>query len=141
MAQAEAELEEQQKQEAQKQAKMKATREANAKKVAEQRKLLNECNGKTFSFNQYFTALGGKWQVTNGNASIKFWKNGQEIIVRISGTLNILEFREITADGELSCYEAGNPLYGSWYIKIINNKGKKAFVVNRPLGGLKYLLQ
>lgn len=144
MAQAEAEIAEQERAEEQRQAELKrqqAAREANAKKVAEQRKLLNECNGKTFSFNQYFTALGGKWQVTNGNASIKFWKNGQEIIVRISGTLNILEFREITADGELSCYEAGNPLYGSWYIKIINNKGKKAFVVNRPLGGLKYLLQ
>lgn len=137
MAQAEAELEEQQMADQRR----KQAQQANAKKVAEQRKLLNECNGKTFSFNQYFTALGGKWQVTNGNASIKFWKNGQEIIVRISGTLNILEFREITADGELSCYEAGNPLYGSWYIKIINNKGKKAFVVNRPLGGLKYLLQ
>ena len=124
------------------QAKADAAKKASAAKINEAKKQLASVqHGKTYYFNCYYTPYSGNWEVTHGNASIRFYANGQDILLRVGGSLTYLHFSEITKDGDLSCYETNNPFYGTWYITILTVNGKKAFKLRRPVMGIQYLLK
>lgn len=126
--------------------KEKAVKQANeeaarkrANKIAETKKLLPKLYGKTFSYNQYYDYYVA-WSKHNGNASIKFSANRQDIFLRVGSTTTWLKLSEITNNGDLECIQAGSRnLADVCYITPYLDNGKISFIIDL-LGGFKYRL-
>lgn len=109
------------------------------KKAANTRKLMSKLYGKTFSYNQYYDYYVA-WSKHNGNASIKFSANRQDIFLRVGSMTTWLKLSEITDDGKLSCIETGSrSLADVYYITPYLDNGKISFIIDL-IGGIKYRL-
>ena len=121
--------------EAEKQAQLKKAQEekraqqiANQKKAAEDKRITQDfikiAWGKTFTFKKYQMMQ----RVNNGEYSVKFLSNRQDIFVRVNGRLEWLKFVEYSDDGkELVCRIWDNySLTGTVYIKPMKHEGKWA---------------
>lgn len=121
--------------EAEKQAQLKKAQEekraqqiANQKKAAEDKRITQDfikiAWGKTFTFKKYQMMQ----RVNNGEYSVKFLSNRQDIFVRVNGRLEWLKFVEYSDDGkELVCRIWDNySLTGTVYVKPMKHEGKWA---------------
>lgn len=101
---------------------------ANQKKEAEDKKVtqtfIKSAWGKKFTFKKYQMFQ----QVSNGEYSVQFMANRQDIFVRVNGNLEWLKFVEYSDDGkELVCRLWNNhSITGTVYIKPMKHEGKWA---------------
>lgn len=97
-------------------------KEVEAKRVAQA--FIKSAWGKTFTFkkNRMFQ------QVSNGEYSVKFMKNRQDIFVRVNGHLEWLKFVEYSSNGiDLVCRIWNNhTITGTVYISPMKHEGKWA---------------
>lgn len=112
-----------------------------ANQIATTKKLLTKLWGKTYKYTQYYSYYSS-WQKTNGNASIKFLSNGQDIFLDVGSSSTWLKFSNITNEGELSCRDVRDGIGGTCYITPYLNNGEMSFIIYYPAvaGGFKYRL-
>lgn len=101
---------------------------ANQKKEAENKRatqtFMNSAWGKKFTFKKYQMMQ----RVTNGEYSVQFMANRQDIFVRVNGRLEWLKFKNYSDDWkELVCsLWNNNSITGTVYIKPMKHEGKWA---------------
>jgi len=113
----------------------------NAARLAQTKKLLPRLYGKKYSYSSYSDYYTG-WVKHNGNSSIRFSPNRQDVFVNIGSDSYWLKMDEIIETGEISCHEVGaGYLAGTCYLTPSMKNGAMEFLIYFPTtGGLRYKL-
>lgn len=113
----------------------------NAARLAQTKKLLPRLYGKKYSYSSYSDYYIG-WVKHNGNSSIRFSPNRQDVFINIGSGSYWLKMDEIIETGEISCHEVGaGYLAGTCYLTPSMKNGAMEFLIYFPTtGGLRYKL-
>lgn len=113
----------------------------NAARLAQTKKLLPRLYGKKYSYSSYSDYYIG-WVKHNGNSSIRFSQNRQDVFINIGSGSYWLKMDEIIETGEISCHEVGaGYLAGTCYLTPSMKNGAMEFLIYFPTtGGLRYKL-